>query len=361
MEMNLQQIAAQFDIQGVVSEVKPLGNGLINTTYQVITEGDAPNYVLQHINNAIFPDVDMLMKNIVAVTSHIRAKYEAQGVDDIDRKVLSFIPAKDGKYYYFDGEKYWRVMYLIPDTISQSAVTPESSYIVGETFGNFQAMLADIPVELGETIKDFHNMEFRLWQLREAVKENKAGRLADVQWLVDELENRAEEMCKGERLFREGKLAKRICHCDTKVDNILFDQNGDVLCVIDLDTVMPNFIFSDFGDFLRSAANTGAEDDKNLDNVNFNMDIFKAFTEGYLKSARVFLTPLEIENLPYAAALFPYMQTVRFLADYINGDTYYKIQYPEHNLVRSKAQFKLLQSVEAHQPEMQAFIQAQLA
>lgn len=361
MEMNLQQIAAQFDIQGVVSEVKPLGNGLINTTYQVITEGDVPNYVLQHINNAIFPDVDMLMKNIVAVTSHIRAKYEAQGVDDIDRKVLSFIPAKDGKYYYFDGEKYWRVMYLIPDTISQSAVTPESSYIVGETFGNFQAMLADIPVELGETIKDFHNMEFRLWQLREAVKENKAGRLADVQWLVDELENRAEEMCKGERLFREGKLAKRICHCDTKVDNILFDQNGDVLCVIDLDTVMPNFIFSDFGDFLRSAANTGAEDDKNLDNVNFNMDIFKAFTEGYLKSARVFLTPLEIENLPYAAALFPYMQTVRFLADYINGDTYYKIQYPEHNLVRSKAQFKLLQSVEAHQPEMQAFIQAQLA
>jgi hypothetical protein len=123
---------------------------------------------------------------------------------------------------------------------------------------------------------------------------------------------------------------------------------------------MPNFIFSDFGDFLRSAANTGREDDKDLDNVNFNMDIFKAFAEGYLKSAKVFLTPLEIENLPYAAALFPYMQTVRFLADYINGDTYYKTQYPEHNLVRSKAQFKLLQSVEAHQAEMQEFIQSKL-
>ena len=361
MEMNLQQIVAQFAIEGVVSEVKPLGNGLINTTYKVTTEGEAPNYVLQHINNAIFPDVEMLMNNIVAVTSHIRAKYEAQGVEDIERKVLKFVPAKDGKYFYFDGEKYWRIMVFIPDTISQTAVTPESSYIVGETFGNFQAMLADIPVQLGETIKDFHNMEFRLQQLHEAVQENKAGRLAEVQWLVDELEKRAEEMCKGERLYREGKLAKRICHCDTKVDNILFDQDGKVLCVIDLDTVMPNFIFSDFGDFLRSAANTGKEDDKDLNNVNFNMDIFKAFTEGYLKSARVFLTPLEIENLPYAAALFPYMQTVRFLADYINGDTYYKIQYPEHNLVRSKAQFKLLQSVEAHQPEMQAFIKEQLA
>jgi Ser/Thr protein kinase RdoA (MazF antagonist) len=360
MEAKLQQVVSQFDVQGTVVDVRPLGNGLINTTYKVETEGDAPNYVLQNVNNAIFPDVEMLMDNIVTVTNHIRAKYEAAGMTDVERRVLRFVPAKDGKYFHFDGEKYWRVMVFIPDTVSQTAVTPESSYIVGETFGNFQAMLADVPTELGETIKDFHNMEFRLQQLREAVAENKAGRLAEVQWLVDELEARAEEMCKGERLHREGKLAKRICHCDTKVDNILFDADGNVLCVIDLDTVMPNFIFSDFGDFLRSAANTGREDDKDLDNVNFNMDIFKAFAEGYLKSAKVFLTPLEIENLPYAAALFPYMQTVRFLADYINGDTYYKTQYPEHNLVRSKAQFKLLQSVEAHQAEMQEFIQSKL-
>lgn len=360
MEAKLQQVVSQFDVQGTVVDVRPLGNGLINTTYKVETEGDAPNYVLQNVNNAIFPDVEMLMDNIVTVTNHIRAKYEAAGMTDVERRVLRFVPAKDGKYFHFDGEKYWRVMVFIPDTVSQTAVTPESSYIVGETFGNFQAMLADVPTELGETIKDFHNMEFRLQQLREAVAENKAGRLAEVQWLVDELEARAEEMCKGERLHREGKLAKRICHCDTKVDNILFDADGNVLCVIDLDTVMPNFIFSDFGDFLRSAANTGREDDKDLDNVNFNMDIFKAFAEGYLKSAKVFLTPLEIENLPYAAALFPYMQTVRFLADYINGDTYYKTQYPEHNFVRSKAQFKLLQSVEAHQAEMQAFIQSKL-
>ena len=349
-------IVSQFNIQGNVVEVAPLGNGLINTTYRVKTEGDAPDYVLQHVNNAIFPDVDMLMNNIVAVTEHIHGKLVAAGADDISRKVLKFVPAKDGKYYHFDGEKYWRVMEFIPETESVSAVTPETSYIVGETFGNFQAMLADIPAELGETIKDFHNMEFRLRQLREAVAENKAGRLAEVQWLVDELEKRAEEMCKGERMYREGVLPKRICHCDTKVDNILFDKEGNVLCVIDLDTVMPNFIFSDFGDYLRSAANTGKEDDKDLDNVNFNMEIFKSFAKGYLKSAASFITPVEVENLPYAAALFPYMQTVRFLADYINGDTYYKIQYPEHNLVRSKAQFNLLQSVEAHQPEMQAFI-----
>ena len=359
-QKDLKHIVAQFAIEGNVAEVKPLGNGLINTTYKVVTEGSAPDYVLQHINTAIFPDVEMLMGNIVAVTGHIRKKYEAESVADINRRVLSFVPANDGKYYYEHDGKFWRVMVFIPDTVSQTAVTPETSRIVGETFGHFQAMLADIPVQLGETIKDFHNMEFRLQQLREAVAENKAGRLAEVQWLVDELEKRAEEMCKGERLHREGVLPKRICHCDTKVDNILFDKDGNVLCVIDLDTVMPNFIFSDFGDFLRSAANTGAEDDKDLDNVNFNMDIFRAFAEGYVKSAKCFLTPVEIENLPYAACLFPYMQTVRFLADYINGDTYYKTQYAEHNLVRSKAQFKLLQSAEAALPAMKAFIAEQL-
>ena len=235
-------------------------------------------------------------------------------------------------------------------------MNPEYSYYAGTAFGNFQAMLADIPDTLGETIPDFHNMEFRLKQLRDAVAADVAGRVQEVRYFLDEIEKRADEMCKAERLYREGKLPKRVCHCDTKVNNMMFDEDGTVLCVIDLDTVMPSFIFSDYGDFLRSGANTGLEDDKNLDNVNFNMEIFQAFTKGYLESGKSFLLPIEIENLPYAAALFPYMQCVRFLADYINGDTYYKIQYPEHNLVRTKAQFKLLQSVEEHTPEMKKFI-----
>lgn len=191
-------------------------------------------------------------------------------------------------------------MVFIPDTVSKSGVTPESSYIVGETFGDFQAMLADIPEKLGETIKDFHNIEFRLQQFHEAVKEDKMGRAAGVKDIIDEIEKRAETMTKSEKLFREGKLPKRICHCDTKVDNILFDKDDSVLCVIDLDTVMPSFIFSDFGDFLRSAANTQAEDSPEYDKIEFRMDIFKAFTEGYLKTASAFLTPIEIETFPTA-------------------------------------------------------------
>ena len=199
-------------------------------------------------------------------------------------------------------------------------------------------------------------MEFRLRQFHDALGENAAGRAGEVKYYIDEIEKRAEEMCKAERLHREGLLPKRICHCDTKVNNMMFDDNGDVLCVIDLDTVMPSYVFSDYGDFLRTGANTGAEDDRNLDNVNFDMEIFEAFTKGYLESARSFLLPVETENLPYAAALFPYMQCVRFLTDYLNGDTYYKIRYPEHNLVRTKAQFKLLQSVEGHSGQMQKYI-----
>ena len=359
-QKDLQHIAGQFAIEGNVVEVRPLGNGLINTTYKVVTEGNAPDYVMQHINTAIFPDVDMLMDNITVVTAHIRKKLEAKNTADIDRKVLKFVPCNDGKYYYKHEGKYWRIMVFIPDTVSKTGVTPESSYIVGETFGDFQAMLADIPVQLGETIKDFHNIEFRLQQFHDAVKADKVGRAAGVKDIIDEIEKRAESMTRSERLYREGTLPKRICHCDTKVDNILFDKNDDVLCVIDLDTVMPSFIFSDYGDFLRSAANTQAEDSPEYDKIAFRMDIFKSFTEGYLQTARAFLTPVEIENLPYGATLFPYMQLVRFFTDYLDGDNYYKTQYADHNLVRSKNQLTLLQRAEEKIPEMEAFIKEQL-
>ena len=353
----LNEIVAHFHTEGSVAEIAPLGAGLINDTYKVATaEADAPDYVLQRINHTIFKDVEMLQANITAVTAHIRRKLTESGADDIERKVLTLVTSDRDKTYYYDGENYWRMMVFIPRAQTFEAVTPEYSRYAGQAFGSFQAMLSDLPDELGETIPDFHNMEFRLGQLHDALKTDPVRRVQEVRYYIDEIERRAEEMCEAERLHREGKLPKRVCHCDTKVNNMLFDEDGHVLCVIDLDTVMPNFIFSDYGDFLRTGANTGEEDDKDLDHVNFDMEIFKAFTEGYLKEASSFLTDVEIENLPYAAALFPYMQCVRFLTDYINGDTYYKIKYPEHNLVRTRAQFRLLQSVEDCMLQMQAFI-----
>ena len=359
------EIVSHFAIRGTVTDIKPLGEGLINDTLLVKTaEDEAPDYVMQRVNRNVFPDVEMVMRNIHAVTTHIRRKLEAANETDIDRKVLTFIPAKENDeqlYAIVDGE-YWRVMVFIAGAVTKQAVNPESSRAAGEAFGRFQAMLADIPVELGETIKDFHNMEFRLQQLREVVEKDPAGRVGEekVQHLLAEIEKRAEYMCKAERMGREGTLPKRVCHCDTKVNNMMFDDQDRVLCVIDLDTVMPNFIFSDYGDFLRTGANVVAEDCPDMDAVKFNVEIFKAFTEGYLASAKSFLTEVEIENLPYAVKLFPYMQCVRFLWDYLNGDKYWKCQYPDHNFVRANNQFHLLLSTEAHEAEMEDFIQKQL-
>lgn len=344
----LTDIVSRFEITGKVTDVKPMGEGLINDTYKVFTDGsDKSQYVLQRVNNAIFQDVDMLMDNIDKVTTHLRKK---------NKNTLQFLKTRDGKFYHFDGEKYWRVMVFVPDSITYQAVTSEYSYIAGKSFGEFESLLSDLKEPLGEIIPDFHNIEFRLQQLRDAMTEDRVGRVAEVQYYLDEIFKRENKMTLGERLFREGKLPKRVCHCDTKVNNMLFDKEGKVLCIIDLDTVMPSFVFSDYGDFLRTAANTGAEDDPNLDNIDFNMEIFKAFTKGYLEGTKDFLLPIEKDNLPYAAMLFPYMQTARFLADYINGDTYYKIKYPEHNLVRTKAQWRLFERAEAKEAQMKSLV-----
>ena len=357
MEQKL-KIAGQFDIEGTVSGIAPVGNGLINDTYSVTTaETNTPDYILQRINHHIFKDVELLQRNIQRVTDHIRAELEASDESDIDRKALKLVPAKDGKLYHFDGENYWRMTVMIPRSVTHETMTPTLAEQTGMAFGNFQSQLSDLPEgALGETIPNFHNIEFRVEGFKESIARDSAGRLKDVQKLVEEILERAEVMCKAQQLYRAGRLPKRVTHCDTKVNNLLFDEQGKPLCVIDLDTTMPGFVLSDFGDFIRTGANTGAEDDPDLDNVSVNMDIFRAFAKGYVESTASFLTPVERENLPYGAQLLTYMQTVRFLADYLDGDYYYKIKHPEHNWQRSKAQFKLLQSIEAQEKAMNDYI-----
>ena len=200
---NLNQIISHFSINGTVADVKPLGNGLINDTYKITTaEADAPDYVLQRINDSIFTDVDLLQHNIEEVTTHIRELLVKEGADDIDRRVLTFIKADNGKTYIKDEEgKYWRISMFIPDAVTVDAVNPESSYHAGKAFGKFESQVADITDRLGETIPDFHNMELRRDQLRQAVKEDRAGRAAGVKDFIDEIEKYMDEMCLGERLF----------------------------------------------------------------------------------------------------------------------------------------------------------------
>lgn len=355
----IEEIATQFEININIGEIRPLHIGFINESY--VVENKDPkgeSFFLQKINHNIFKDVAGLQNNIQIVTDHLRKKLTEKAEQDIDRKVLKLIPAKDGKLYFkTDKGEFWRMYKNIQQTKSYDIINPELANKAGVTFGNFQAMLSDIDQDkLIETIPDFHNMEFRLNQFDEAVAANAVNRLELCQELVAEVEKRADDMCLPQRLYEVGKLVKRVNHCDTKVNNMLFDETDSPICIVDLDTVMPGFVLSDFGDFMRTAANNGKEDDSDLDRVSFNMEIFKAYTLGYLSSAQEFLTPLEIELLPFGAKLLTYMQFVRFLTDYINGDTYYRTEFADHNLQRSKAQLKLLQDIESKYADMQRFI-----
>lgn len=354
--VKLNDVVSQFvkSVEGV--NIRPLDKGHINDSYKV--EVGENEYLLQKINNNIFKNVPELQSNIMRVTMHIRQKLMDAKSEDIDRKVLTLLPTHNGKLFYQDEEGgYWRMMDYIKDSISHDSINPDLAYRAGLAFGDFQSMLSDLPESsLNETIPNFHNIESRLLSLRESVRTNKIGRLFEVNDLLQEIEARSHEMCKAERMFREGKLVKRINHCDTKVNNILFDKAGNVLCVVDLDTVMPGFVLSDFGDFIRTGANTGAEDDQDIDNIGVDLEIFEAYTKGYLENAASFLDEVEINNLVFGAKLLTYMQAVRFLTDYIDGDRYYKISYGNHNLIRSLAQFKFLQSLEDNYDEMQEIV-----
>ena len=355
---DLKEIVSHFDTEGTTFEIKPLGNGLINDTYIIRTvEADAPDYVMQRINHSIFTDLDCLMDNIEAVTNHLRKKHEEAGETDIDRKVLHFINVPEtGKKYYFDGENYWRIMTYIPRSATFETVDAKYSNLAGQAFGKFKAMLADIPDTLRETIPNFHNMEFRMRQFHDAIKENRSGRADEVKDLVAEIEKRAYEMCRAERLYREGKLPKRICHCDTKVNNMLFDEGGDVLCVIDLDTIMSGSMIFDFGDSIRFGASTAAEDEKDLDKVHFSLELFRAYAEGFCSAVKDSITQREKELLPYGAYLMTIECGMRFLADYLAGDTYFATKYEGHNLVRARTQLKLAGEMENAFSEMAQII-----
>ena len=354
----MQHIISQFQLQNLVQLPEAIKVGFINDSFRLMAkEQGGVSYFLQRINHHIFQDVEGLQNNIQLVTDHIRHLLTEAGATDIDRKVLRLVPTHDGKLYYKTPEgDYWRVYELIANAKSYEQITPEGAALAGKAFGEFQCQLASLDAEmLVESIPNFHNLEFRIEQLYEALEKDLIGRKAATQDIADYFLQRAEKMCIAEHLYREGKLAKRINHCDTKINNMLFDEQGNPMCIVDLDTVMPGFVLSDFGDFIRTAANTGAEDDPNLENIHVNMAIFEAYAKGYLSTA-TFLTDLEKSLLPYGCMRMSFMQAVRFYIDYLNGDTYYKIAYPEHNLVRTKAQIRLFEEQEAVEAQMKSII-----
>lgn len=347
-EFSITQVLKEFDIY-LKAEI--YGNGHINDTYCV----DGPKYILQRINTSIFCNPDELMDNIEKVTTYLRGRIAAEGGDP-DRETLTIVPTKEGRNYYrLDEENVFRVYKFIADT-----KTPEDLYEAGVGFGHFQKLLIDFPAaQLHETIKDFHNTPKRIEALKEAVEKDIAGRADSVKAEIDFALANTSWAATVQKGLDEGRLPLRVTHNDTKINNILFDaQSGKAACVIDLDTVMPGSMLYDFGDALRMGGSTAAEDETDLSKVWFDEKAYEAFAKGYLSEMKNDLTAEEIDLLPLSAKLLTYECGIRFLTDYLNGDTYFKIHRPSHNLDRARNQFKLVADIAAKEDALAAITRA---
>lgn len=353
---SLIEIIGHFAIEGRPASVEPLGEGFINDTYKVYLEGkQTPSYILQRKNHNVFPDVAAMMDNIKRVTDHIRKK-----VDDPLRGTLTVIPATDGKLYYRDGDgSYWAVCLFIGDTLSYDrADTAELAFQGGRGLGLFHRQVADFKEPLAEIIKGFHNIRFRFSQWDETVSADRVGRCRDLAREIDWIESRRAVMLDFWSKFETGLIPTRVTHNDTKISNFLFNAaDRSLLCAIDLDTLMSSTLLNDTGDALRSYTNTGAEDDPDLSKVSMSMEMFRAYMDGYLGQMGGLLAPIEKEYLAFSGVYITFEQVLRFLMDYIDGDRYYKIKYPEHNLVRTRAQYKLLTSMEEQLKAMEACVE----
>lgn len=366
-------IVSKFKIYGNIDEIAPLGPGFINDTFIVKSiDADAPRrYILQRKNHHVFPDVPGMMNNIVMVSEHIKAKVEVAGGNPA-REALTVIcrrpdtitadeaaqPYSDLYYKDADGN-FWAVCLFIEGSVTyEKADTPALAYKGGQGIGKFQAQLSDFNVPLNETIKGFHNIRWRFQQWDEALAKDAAGRVKDLSREIGWIESRKEEMLAFWSLVEDGTIPTRVTHNDTKISNILFDKDGEVLCVIDLDTCMSSTSLNDFGDAIRSYANTGAEDDRDLSRVSMSMEMFKAYAAGYLSERKDTMTEKELEYLAFSARYITFEQVLRFLMDYIDGDVYYKTNAPDHNLVRTHAQYQLLLSMEQQYEQMKEVIAA---
>ncbi len=362
---NPKQIAAlvgEFDVEGNVSNISPFGSGHINDTYRVITDlPGAKQYLLQRINHNVFKDVAAVMGNIQLVTQHLKAKYHVLdgGRHHVDDKVLTLIPTKKDKSYHRDeAGNYWRMFILLSNTRSYDIVeTTQQAKEGGRAFGQFQRLLADLDVNLIHAVlPNFHHIGKRLDQLKLAITRNTANRSDRVSNELEFIMDRQKRMRTILDLATQGQLPLRITHNDTKFNNVLLDEHDRSQCVIDLDTVMPGYVACDFGDAIRTIINRAAEDEADLDKITLNIPLFEAYTAGYFEEAHQFLTQHEIDSLIEGVLLLPYMQAVRFLTDFLEGDHYYKIRHPDHNLQRTRAQIKLVKELETHEVELKGII-----
>jgi len=357
----LRAIIDRFEFEGTFADCEEIVVGHVNRTYKVtftLPGGATRPYVLQRINTFAFKRPEQVMENVQLVTEHLRLAMLARGLDPRNR-VLHLIPVRGGGFMLPEAGGCWRAYdFILHATTVNHADSPERFCEVGKAFGDFQTMLADFPIEkLYDTIPDFHDTKKRLEAFERSVVADGMGRAAAVSEEIAFVRARKRPMCQIVEMIESGALPLRVTHNDTKINNVMLDvDTGEALCVIDLDTVMAGSSLYDYGDAIRYGASTAAEDERDLDRVALDIDLFRGFSEGFVAQTAKGLTDAELENLPLGALVMTYEVGLRFLTDYLDGDQYFRIESPDHNLVRARCQFKLLSDMEKRRGEMDGIV-----
>lgn len=358
----LETICAQFAVKGKLETIEPIKTGHINDTMCVTflrDDGTRKSYTLQSINTYVFKKPEVVMNNIMAVTDYLCDQYHAEGLH-ASRHVLKFFKTVDGRNFYRDPKgRCWRIYLFVGNASTYNNVSdPVLLFNAGKAFGEFQKRLSDFPMDkLEDTIPNFHNTPDRYRQLKEAIAENASGRADSVKAEIEFFLEREEDSATLYDLQQKGEIPLRVTHNDTKYNNVLIDDDThEAICVIDLDTIMPGLSVHDFGDAIRFATATAPEDEKDLSKVHMDINSFDAFAKGFIGTAKGFFTQAELDNMVMGAKLMTLECAVRFLTDYINGDVYFKTDYPEHNLDRARTQIKLVSEMEEKETSMQEIV-----
>lgn len=354
MDEKLREVSAVFRLPGTYLSYESIQVGIVNRTYKVnfrLDDGKEKSFLVQNVNTYAFRNPVGLMNNIDLVTEHIRAKCP-------NKLSLHFHHTQDRKTYWLDGSNFWRVMNYVPSVTYSASSDPRILRNAGSAFGEFQTQLADFDIGLlVETIPGFHNTRGRYESLDEAIAQDAVGRVSSAREEIEYIQSIRDRACLLTDLGREGKLPLRVTHNDTKINNVLFDaKTNDALVVIDLDTVMPGLMGHDFGDAIRFAANHVAEDSPEYHRVGIDLEVFQAFAQGFLEKTKNTMTALELDTLADSCVCLTAELVVRFLDDYLRGDLYFKTDYPEHNLVRTRNQIALCRDMIARLDEMHAII-----
>lgn len=350
-----------FCVEGEIVNYKQYGNGHINDTFIVNCQKNqtSKRYILQRMNHEIFTEPEKLIANIESVTHFLKTKIQEKGGNP-ERETLNLVYTKEGKYYYKDGIGcYWRMYNFIEDATSLEQVRKkEDFYQSAVSFGNFQRLLTSFDAsKLYETIPDFHNTPVRYQTFLKAVKEDVCNRAASVKKEIEFYISHKEDMELCAQKLADGALPLRVTHNDTKLNNIMIDnKTGKGVCVIDLDTVMPGLAIFDFGDSIRFGANTAVEDEQDISKVHLDLELFETYVKGYLEGCSGSLTDMEIEMLPYGAKTMAMECGMRFLTDYLQGDTYFRVHREGHNLDRCRTQLRLVEDMETKWDEMQKIV-----